>query len=126
MLKALHFSSQTQRTAFSLYPLSFFLYSPFIENVTLIPSMYVIKQNIRFYIYIAYSRPNGCTNWAEIFLWALRGGRGLLSAKKIRTIFSLIFFSAGNAGPYSLSYIKNYPFKSILLFKRGQCSNICG
>ena len=27
---------------------------------------YIIKQDIRIYIYVAYSRPNGWTDWAEI------------------------------------------------------------
>ena len=35
--------------------------------------IYIIKQDIR--IYVPYSRPNGWTDWAEIFLWTLRGGR---------------------------------------------------
>jgi len=28
---------------------------------------YKIKQDIRIYIYVAYSQPNGLTEWADIF-----------------------------------------------------------
>ena len=38
-------------------------------------------------MYVADSQPNGWTDWAEVFLWALRGGRGTLYAKKIKIKF---------------------------------------
>ena len=38
-----------------------------------------MKQDIR--INVAYSRPNGWTDWADFFLWTLMGGRGMLKAK---------------------------------------------
>ena len=47
-------------------------------------------------MYFVYSRPNGWTDWAEIFLWTLMGGRGVLKAKEIRFFFQNVF-STGNA-----------------------------
>jgi len=44
----------------------------FHEQVFYDAYIYIIKQAIRIYIYVAYSRPNGWTGWAEIFcrhLW---------------------------------------------------------
>ena len=38
-------------------------------------------------INVAYSRPNCWTDWAEILLWTLISGRGVLSTKKILTFF---------------------------------------
>ena len=46
---------------------------------------YIIKQNI--YIHVAYSRPNGWTNWADIFC-----GQGVLQAIQKFDIFFFIFF----------------------------------
>ena len=37
--------------------------------------IFMIKQDI--HIYVAYSRPDGWTDWAEIFLWTLMGDRGV-------------------------------------------------
>ena len=31
--------------------------------------IYIIKQDIRIYKYVAYKRPNGWTDWAEFFSW---------------------------------------------------------
>ena len=31
-------------------------------------TIYIIKQDIRIHIYVVYSRPNGWTDWAEIFV----------------------------------------------------------
>jgi len=32
-----------------------------------VQNIYVIKQDIRIYIYAAYGWPNNCSDWAEIF-----------------------------------------------------------
>ena len=50
------------------------------------------------YIHVEDSRPNGWTDWAEVFLWALRGGRGVLLVKKIKN-FLKTFFSRATPGP---------------------------
>ena len=42
----------------------------------------LIKQDIRIYIYVAYSWPNGWTEWAEIFLLKITGSRGVSLAKE--------------------------------------------
>ena len=31
--------------------------------------IYIIKQDIRIYKYVAYKRPNGWTDWTEFFSW---------------------------------------------------------
>ena len=49
------------------------------------------------------------------FLGTLMGGRGVLQAKKIRILFS-IFFSTGNAGPFSQFFIKSALFVIYLVF----------
>ena len=53
-------------------------------------TIFIMKQDIRryIYIYVAYSLP-GWTDWAEIFLWTLRGGRGCCRLKNS----NLNFFS---------------------------------
>ena len=44
--------------------------------------IYIIKQDIR--IYVPYSRPNGWTDWAEIFCVHSRVAMGVTKAKKNR------------------------------------------
>ena len=69
---------------------------------------------IYVYIYVAYSRPNGWTDWAEIFCgnsWVAGGCYRLLEIqnfvfKKIFKIFFFKFVSTGNAGPFSKYYYK--------------------
>ena len=62
--------------------------------------IYIIKQDIR--IYVPYSRPNGWTDWAEIFCRHSRVAGGDHRLKKSNFIFLIEnFFSTGNAGPFS-------------------------
>ena len=55
-------------------------------------NIYIIKQDIRIYIHVAYNRPNGWTDWAEVF-WGHSG--------VIRRCFRLKKNSTCNAGPFS-------------------------
>ena len=48
-------------------------------------------QYIRIYIYVAYSRLNGWTNWAEFFGGHSWMGRGYYKAGKNRFFFSSFF-----------------------------------
>ena len=43
--------------------------------------LYLYNKTRHSYIYVAYSRPNGWTKWAEIFLWThvTHGGRVLIA-----------------------------------------------
>ena len=46
------------------------------EFSSIIPIIYMTKQDIRIRIYVVYSRPNGWTEWAETFCvhsWWSRG-----------------------------------------------------
>ena len=54
-----------------------------------------IKHDI--HIYVAYSRPNGWTDWADIFC----------DRQKNSKFFPLLF-STGTTGPFSLSFVKPY------------------
>ena len=58
-------------------------------------SSYIIKQDIRIHIYIAYSRPNGWTDMADFFLWTRMGVIGL----KNRKYFFKIFYSLATLDP---------------------------
>ena len=44
------------------------------------------------YIYVAYNRPNGWTEWAEIFCGHSRVAEGCLRLKKSIFFFKLLFF----------------------------------
>ena len=67
------------------------------------------------YIYVAYSRPNGWTDWAEIFLWILMGGRGgyRLNPKDINfkvTVSVILIDSQCTYGPIHLDlFICRFP-----------------
>ena len=63
---------------------------------------YIIKKEIHFiyiYIYVAYSRPNGLTDWAEMFYGHSRVAGWCHRLKN--WLFFKIFFSTGNAGSFS-------------------------
>ena len=66
--------------------------------------IYIEKQDIRIYIYVAYSRPNGWADWAEFFCGNSWVG-GVVIGKKNRIFFNIYFFqfflATGNAGPFS-------------------------
>ena len=49
-----------------------------------------IKQNIRTYIYVAYSRQNGWTDWADIF-WDTHGWPVGVLGLKIQKKFQIFF-----------------------------------
>ena len=53
------------------------------------------------YIYIAYNRPNGLTEWAEFFCGHLWLAGGCFRLKKVQFFFLQISFYTGNAGPLS-------------------------
>ena len=63
------------------------------------------------YIYIAYSRPNGWTDWAKFFCVDTHGwpGEGVLYAKKIQIFFQKIFFRGQRLALQRVKYI--YPVK---------------
>ena len=58
------------------------------EIITLHVYIFIIKQDIR--LYVPYSRPNGWTDWAEIFWGRSWVAGGCYRQKKI--VFSNIFF----------------------------------
>ena len=75
-------------------------------NISVKLLIYIIKQDS--HVYVPSSRPNGWTDWADFFLWTLRGGRGVKKNRKYffqiffsKFFFFNIFFSTGNAGPFS-------------------------
>ena len=53
-----------------------------------------IKQDIRIYIYVAYSQPNGWTDWVKTFCGHSRVAGGCLSKKII--VFFKCFFDNDN------------------------------
>ena len=62
-------------------------------------TIYIMKQDIR--IYVPYSRPNGWTDWANIFCGHSWVARGCLRLKKNWNLFFKICFPTGNAGPFN-------------------------
>ena len=58
-------------------------------------AIYLIKQDIMF-MYVAYSWPNGRTEWAEIFCGHSLVTGGCFRLKKIDN-----FFPTGNSRPFS-------------------------
>jgi len=66
--------------------------------------IYIIKQDIQ--IYVAYSRPNGLTDWAETFCGhsGVAGERYRIKNREnffFSKYFYFISFFTGNAGPFS-------------------------
>jgi len=51
------------------------------------------------YIYVAYSRPNGWTDWAEICCGHSGVAGGVIGFKKSKFVKNIFF--TGNAGPFS-------------------------
>ena len=63
--------------------------------------IYILKQDIRT-LYVAYRRPNGWTDWAEIFCGHSWVAAGCYRLNKILKSFLQIFlFFTGNAVPFS-------------------------
>ena len=86
-----------------------------INTININVVFYIIKQDI--HIYVPYSRPNGWTEWAEIFCGQSWVAGGCYRLKKLEFfsfktfffrksffqnfLFSNFFSSTGNAGPFS-------------------------
>ena len=63
--------------------------------------IYIIKQDIHINIYVAYSRPNGWTDWAEFFCGQSWVAGGCYRLKNSTFKNNFYFFSTGNAWPFS-------------------------
>ena len=68
--------------------------------------IYITKQDIHIYMYVAYSRPNGQTDWADFLCGQSWVAWGCFRLKKSKFFFILFKkkFSTGNAEPFSQLY----------------------
>ena len=93
-IKLFYQSLVNQFTLFKIKILVFFLFHSFIGLIifrrdTLL-SIYIIKQDIR--IYVPCSRPNGWTDWADIFCGHSWVAGGCYRLKKFKFFFQNFFF----------------------------------
>ena len=74
---------QTEKPQQSRYNLFIF----FCISKKLKTDIHIKKQDIRIYIYVAYSRQNAWTEWVEFFFVGTHGWRGCCRLKKSYLVF---------------------------------------